>query len=120
MKTIAQAGQGILVYMRQEGRGIGLINKIKAYNLQDGGLDTVEANQHLGFDADLRDYRLCCEMLKQLNVTHIDLMTNNPNKIAELKAGGIVVSERIPHKAGQNPHNDFYLETKMRKLKHMA
>lgn len=120
MQAIAHSGQGVLLYMRQEGRGIGLVNKIKAYALQDAGMDTVEANQHLGFDADLRDYQLSCDMLKKLQISHIRLMTNNPKKVAALEENGIIVSERVAHQCGHNPYNDAYLETKEKKLGHLS
>lgn len=119
LKTIADVGTGVVLYMRQEGRGIGLINKIKAYGLQDQGLDTVEANHKLGFDADHRDYAFCAQMLKLMGVDTIDLMTNNPKKITALEAQGITVHKRIAHKRGENPHNDFYLKTKCSKLGHL-
>jgi GTP cyclohydrolase II len=96
MREIGQAGNGIVLYLRQEGRGIGLINKLKAYELQDQGYDTVEANIQLGFPADLRKFDIAGQMLEHLGVKSVNLMTNNPDKIAALKAYGIEVDERVP------------------------
>ena len=110
---------GILLYMRQEGRGIGLGNKIKAYQLQDTGLDTVEANMHLGFDDDLRDYATAAEILKMLNVRSIVLMTNNPAKLKNLKENGITITGRIPVVVKPNKHNTNYLNTKKQKMNHL-
>lgn len=110
---------GILVYLDQEGRGIGLSNKIKAYALQDHGMDTVEANVHLGFGEDLRDYEAAAEMLKYFGVREIMLLTNNPNKIADLEMHGIKVIERIPLVTKPNKYNKSYLETKRKKMNHM-
>jgi GTP cyclohydrolase II len=109
---------GLLLYLRQEGRGIGLVNKIRAYNLQDQGLDTVEANRALGFRDDERDYALAAHMIESLGVRSIALMTNNPNKIQQLKQHGIVVAGRIPHVMTPNDHNRFYLETKAARSGH--
>lgn len=119
LKQIAQTGRGVLLYLRQEGRGIGLINKIRAYHLQDGGADTVEANQQLGFEPDLRDYGMCGEMLAWLGVTRVRLLTNNPRKVEQLQRQGVEVVERLPLETGQNPHNLRYLATKADKLGHM-
>ncbi|MGL4714308.1 MAG: GTP cyclohydrolase II [Aeromonas sp.] len=119
MENIAKAGRGVLLYVRQEGRGIGLLNKIRAYHLQDQGADTVEANVALGFAADMRDYTICADMLKQLEVRSLRLMTNNPRKIKAMESFGIPVSERVPLQEGRNPHNEFYLSTKTNKLDHM-
>ena len=119
LERIAKEGRGLLLYLRQEGRGIGLINKIKAYHLQDTGLDTVEANEELGFGADMRQYDMCKTMLNHLGVSSLKLMTNNPRKIKALTEQGIEVVERVPHQAGQNPHNEHYLATKAGKLGHM-
>lgn len=119
MKRIAEQGRGVLLYLRQEGRGIGLLNKIKAYHLQDGGADTVEANEQLGFEADLRDYSMCIPMLKHLGVTQVRLMTNNPRKVEALKKYGVPVVEREPLQVGKNSHNEQYLATKAGKLGHM-
>jgi len=116
---IASAGRGVLLYMRQEGRGIGLIGKIKAYHLQDDGADTVEANQALGFEADQRNYQLCLPMLQQLGVNSLQLMTNNPRKIDALKQLGIVVTERIALQVKTNKFNQRYLQTKASKLGHL-
>ncbi|MFM1692037.1 GTP cyclohydrolase II [Aeromonas salmonicida] len=119
MENIAKAGRGVLLYVRQEGRGIGLLNKIRAYHLQDQGADTVEANVALGFAADMRDYTICADMLKALNVTSLRLMTNNPRKMKAMESFGIPVTERVPLQEGRNPHNEFYLSTKANKLDHM-
>lgn len=118
MQAIANDGCGVLLYLRQEGRGIGLLNKIRAYALQDQGADTVEANEQLGFAADLREYSMCKPMLDQLGIGSLRLMTNNPRKVASLEEQGIVVSERIELKVGANPHNEKYLATKVGKLGH--
>ena len=119
MENIAKAGRGVLLYVRQEGRGIGLLNKICAYHLQDQGADTVEANVALGFAADMRDYTICADMLKQLEVKSLKLMTNNPRKMKAMESFGIPVAERVPLQEGRNPHNEFYLSTKANKLDHM-
>ena len=118
LQQIATEGSGLLLYLRQEGRGIGLINKLKAYQLQDQGLDTVEANLELGFKDDQRNYDICCEMLKFLDVLSIRLLTNNPKKIAALSQAGINISERIPLQVGANAFNEKYLKTKEGKLGH--
>ena len=109
----------MVLYLRQEGRGIGLINKIRAYSLQDQGLDTVEANLALGFRDDERDYAVAAHMLMSLKVQSVRLMTNNPKKIDQLEQYGIKVNERIPHIMPPNEHNRFYLETKAAKSGHM-
>ena len=119
LERIAQEGRGALFYLRQEGRGIGLLNKIKAYKLQDEGADTVEANEQLGFGADMRDYTICQPMLDHLNIRKIKLLTNNPRKVAAMQQLGVDVVERIPLQTGQNPHNAKYLATKAGKLGHM-
>ncbi|MBS4724735.1 GTP cyclohydrolase II [Aeromonas veronii] len=119
MENIAKVGRGVLLYVRQEGRGIGLLNKIRAYHLQDQGADTVEANVALGFAADMRDYTICADMLKQLEVKSLKLMTNNPRKMKAMESFGIPVAERVPLQEGRNPHNEFYLSTKANKLDHM-
>lgn len=119
LKNIAQAGSGVLLYLRQEGRGIGLLNKIRAYNLQDGGADTVEANEALGFEADMRDYSMCQPMLEHLGIKAVRLMTNNPRKVKALSAFNVNVAERVPLQVGKNRHNEEYLATKMGKLGHM-
>jgi GTP cyclohydrolase II len=119
MRSIAEEGRGVLLYLRQEGRGIGLLNKIKAYKLQDEGADTVEANEKLGFGADMRDYGVCRDMLEHLNIKSIRLMTNNPRKVKAIEDMGIKVNERIGLSTGQNPHNEKYLATKAGKLGHL-
>jgi GTP cyclohydrolase II len=119
LHAIGQMDKGILLYMRQEGRGIGLTNKIRAYGLQDHGYDTVDANLALGFRDDEREYSVAAHMLYSLKVKSIRLMTNNPNKVANLTQHGIVVTERIPHIIPPNPHNQFYLETKALKSGHL-
>lgn len=119
MENIVQAGSGVLFYLRQEGRGIGLINKIRAYHLQDQGADTVEANEQLGFKADMRDYTFCRGMLSFLEIKSVRLMTNNPRKVNALKNAGIEITERVPLQEGNNPHNQGYLKTKANKLGHM-
>ena len=120
MKTVQQAGKGVIVYLRQEGRGIGLLNKIRAYKLQDEGLDTVEANLALGLPIDARDFTLAKYILDYLKVQSIQLMTNNPQKVDTLKALGINVTNRVPLHVGLNPENQHYLQTKMEKMGHFA
>lgn len=119
MKRVAEEGRGVILYLRQEGRGIGLLNKIRAYHLQDQGADTVEANERLGFAADLRRYDLCIPMLDHLGVKGLRLMTNNPRKVAALSEAGVDIVERISLTTGLNPHNEHYLATKAGKLGHM-
>jgi GTP cyclohydrolase II len=119
LKIIAEEGRGALFYLRQEGRGIGLINKIKAYKLQDAGADTVEANEQLGFGADMRDYSVLGPMIAHLKIKSVRLMTNNPRKVAALEEHGVEVVERIALQTGSNPHNEKYLETKAGKLGHL-
>jgi GTP cyclohydrolase II len=119
LMAIATEGRGALLYLRQEGRGIGLINKIKAYKLQDEGADTVEANEALGFGADLRDYSICKPMLEHLGIARLRLMTNNPRKVQALEELGFAVLERIPLETPHNPHNQKYLATKAGKLGHL-
>jgi GTP cyclohydrolase II len=118
LRRIAAEERGIVLYLRQEGRGIGLINKIRAYSLQDAGLDTVEANRALGFRDDERDYAVAAHMLHSLRVSSVRLMTNNPNKVGQLTQYGVEVFERIPHILPPNEHNRFYLETKARRSGH--
>ncbi|MCP4050009.1 MAG: bifunctional 3,4-dihydroxy-2-butanone-4-phosphate synthase/GTP cyclohydrolase II [bacterium] len=119
MKMIEEQGSGVILYMRQEGRGIGLSNKIKAYSLQDKGSDTVEANIELGFDADLRDYGVGAQMLLDLGVKSLNLITNNPKKIIGLEGYGISINKRIPVIISPNIHNEKYLKTKSEKLGHI-
>ena len=120
LKAIADAGRGVLVYLRQEGRGIGLLNKIRAYRLQDEGADTVEANERLGFPPDLRDYGVGAQILHDLGVRELRLLTNNPRKVAALQGYGIEIVERVPLHAGRNPYNERYLHTKAEKLGHLV
>ena len=119
MQKVAQEQRGVILYLRQEGRGIGLVNKVRAYALQDKGADTVEANEQLGFAPDLREYSMCEDMLKHLGIHQVRLMTNNPLKVAALEQHGIDVVERVPLMAGRNPHNDQYLDTKEEKKGHL-
>ena len=119
MHKIGVVGRGVIFYLRQEGRGIGLINKIRAYALQDCGADTVEANEQLGFGADMRDYSILKPMLEHLKIKSLKLLTNNPRKVKALQDMGINVVERLPHQTGRNPHNAKYLETKAGKLGHL-
>jgi GTP cyclohydrolase II len=116
---IAAGGAGILLYLRQEGRGIGLINKLRAYALQDQGFDTVEANERLGFESDERIFLPAAEILRQLGYDSVRLMTNNPNKVAGLEQHGITVTERVPHAFPSNDHNEFYLSVKKSKSGHL-
>ncbi|KEQ26148.1 bifunctional 3,4-dihydroxy-2-butanone-4-phosphate synthase/GTP cyclohydrolase II [Paenibacillus tyrfis] len=119
LKQIEEAGSGVLLYMRQEGRGIGLINKLKAYKLQEQGLDTVDANLKLGFAPDLRDYGIGAQILKDLGIGRIRLMTNNPRKIRGLEGYGLEVDERVPLQMEENEDNTNYLHTKQAKLGHL-
>jgi len=119
LETIADRGAGILIYQLQEGRGIGLMNKILAYELQDSGHDTVEANQHLGFEADHRNYELCAAVIHHLGVSRVRLMSNNPHKIDSLESAGIKVTERIPIEIPPSNGTEKYLKTKKAKLGHL-
>jgi len=116
LKMVNENG-GMVIYLRQEGRDIGLFNKVNAYNLQDKGLDTVEANHQLGFEADMRNFDIVSDILKHFNISKIRLLTNNPKKLNEIK--DIKIIERIPIKVGQNPHNENYLKTKKEKMGHL-
>jgi 3,4-dihydroxy 2-butanone 4-phosphate synthase/GTP cyclohydrolase II len=119
MKQISEAGRGVIVYMRQEGRGIGLAPKIKAYKLQEGGLDTVEANLKLGFPMDLREYGLGAQILADLGLKTICLLTNNPKKVVGLEGYGLEIVRQVPIKIKPNPHNEKYLKAKREKLGHL-
>jgi len=119
MKRIAEEGRGVILYMRQEGRGIGIHNKIKAYALQDEGLDTVEANISLGFKADQRDYGVGAQILADLGVRNMRLMTNNPKKMSGLTSYGLTITEQLPLTTQPNPHNRRYLQTKQKKMGHL-
>ncbi|MEW6722378.1 MAG: GTP cyclohydrolase II [Candidatus Micrarchaeota archaeon] len=119
MAYIEKKKCGILIYLDQEGRGIGLANKIKAYSLQDGGMDTVQANVHLGFGEDQRDYSAAADILRHFGITSIALMTNNPAKIKDLERHGITVSRRIPLKTRPNKYNKKYMDTKKKKMNHL-
>jgi len=119
MRKINSVGTGVILYMRQEGRGIGLLNKLKAYQLQENGKDTVEANTELGFQADLRDYGIGAQILRDLGIRNIKLLTNNPRKIIGLKGYGLEVVERVPIEIASNPNNEKYLITKRDKLGHL-
>lgn len=119
LRMIEKRGAGVVIYLRQEGRGIGLINKLKAYKLQEAGEDTVEANEHLGFPADLRNYRIAAEILSDLGVTNVQLLTNNPLKISDLKEHGISNIERVPLEMPIGKENKRYMETKAEKMGHL-
>lgn len=119
LENVAREGRGVVLYLRQEGRGIGLLNKVRAYHLQDNGADTVEANEQLGFPADMRRYDMCIPMLNHLKIKSLRLMTNNPRKLDALKSFGVTVDERVPLVINPNPHNLRYLGTKATKLGHM-
>ncbi|HEY3443245.1 MAG TPA: GTP cyclohydrolase II [Paludibaculum sp.] len=119
METVAGEGRGMVIYEKKEGRGIGLLNKLRAYELQDGGADTIEANEQLGFEADLRVYQLPGAILRHFGVQAVRLMTNNPEKIAALEAGEIVVTERVPCNAVRGGHSARYLKTKKKRMGHL-
>ncbi|HEY4358126.1 MAG TPA: GTP cyclohydrolase II [Acidobacteriaceae bacterium] len=119
LRTIAEAGSGILLYEQQEGRGIGLMAKLRAYELQDQGLDTIQANEQLGFEADCRHFELPAEILKALNVPEVRLITNNPEKVSALEASGIKVVERLSAAIPTEPTFERYLETKREKMGHL-
>ena len=118
MLKIEKEGKGVVVYMNQEGRGIGLMNKIKAYKLQEEGMDTVDANLHLGFNADERDYGVGAQILRSLGVSKIRLMSNNPVKRIGLESFNLTIVENVPLIIKPNPHNKFYMETKKTKMGH--
>src|SRR5262249_17611421 len=119
LSMIAAEGAGILIYEQQEGRGIGLMPKLRAYELQDSGLDTVQANERLGFKADQREFRLPVKILKSLGVRNVRLLSNNPDKVAALEQAGIKVSERVPCEVEPSAHSEDYLRTKKEKLGHL-
>ena len=119
LAAIQERGSGVFLYMRQEGRGIGLLNKLKAYELQDTGIDTVEANERLGFKPDLRNYGIGAQILVDLGVRKMRLMTNNPKKIVGLEGYGLKVVERVPVESSPHERNIIYLRTKKKKLGHM-
>jgi len=118
MQMVEKEGKGVVLYMNQEGRGIGLVNKLKAYKLQEEGMDTVEANIHLGFQADQRDYGLGAQILGKLGISKIKLISNNPKKRAGLRGYGLEIVDTVPIKIASNPHNEDYLNTKRDKLGH--
>jgi GTP cyclohydrolase II len=119
LSMIAEQAAGVLIYEQQEGRGIGLMAKLQAYELQDQGLDTVEANERLGFKADQREFALPAEILKALGVSRVRLLSNNPDKVAALEKGGVVVTERVPCEVAPSTHSEDYLKTKKEKLGHL-
>lgn len=119
LRIIGDAGGGVLLYLRQEGRGIGLANKVRAYSLQDRGLDTVDANRRIGFADDERDYGHAAAMLRGLGIERVRLLTNNPEKVSGLEVAGITVAERVPHQMPANPHNADYLATKRKRSGHL-
>ncbi|HHC29260.1 MAG TPA: GTP cyclohydrolase II, partial [Rhodobacterales bacterium] len=119
LAAMGEAGAGVLLYLNQEGRGIGLANKMRAYSLQDQGFDTVEANHRLGFEDDERDFRIGAEILAAMGVRAVRLMTNNPRKVAMMRAHGIEVAERVPLKVGERAENRAYLATKAAKSGHL-
>ena len=119
LKYIAREGRGVLIYMKQEGRGIGLLNKLKAYSLQDEGLDTVEANEFLGFPAEARDYSASAAIIRALGIKSVVLLTNNPDKVKKLSEQGVKIVRREPVITEPNRHNQFYLETKKLRMGHL-
>ncbi|MGS0682269.1 GTP cyclohydrolase II [Shewanella sp. 125m-7] len=119
MQNVAEEGQGFILYLRQEGRGIGLLNKIRAYELQDQGANTVEANERLGFEADMRKYDMIIPMMEKIGVAKVRLMTNNPRKVKAMQSFGLEVVERVPLQVGKNRYNEGYLKTKSTELGHM-
>ena len=119
MQAVQREGRGCIAYLRQEGRGIGLINKIRAYRLQDQGMDTVEANLALGLPVDARDFRLAQQIFAHLGIKGVRLLTNNPDKVRTLREAGIDVAERVPLHVGENAENEHYLQTKAEKLGHL-
>jgi GTP cyclohydrolase II len=119
LQMISESGSGILIYEEQEGRGIGLMAKLQAYQLQDQGLDTVQANEKLGFKADCRDYNMPVEILHALKVSSVRLLSNNPDKVSALEKGGITVAERVPCEVEPTPYAEKYLETKREKMGHL-
>lgn len=119
LREISRAPSGVLLYLPQEGRGIGLMNKLRAYQLQDGGMDTVEANEELGFDADSRNYDFCAGILKQLGATRIRLLSNNPEKVRQLENAGVQVTERVPCQPRISKTSRAYLKTKKSKMGHL-
>lgn len=119
LSLIAAAGQGMLIYLRQEGRGIGLLNKLRAYNLQDQGYDTVDANLLLGHQADERDYTVAALILRDWNVRSVRLLTNNPSKIESLRALAVTVTDRVPLQPSVTPDNAYYLRTKAERMRHL-
>ncbi len=119
LSMIAEQGAGVLIYEQQEGRGIGLMAKLQAYELQDAGLDTVEANERLGFKADHRDFTLPAQMLKALGIEKVRLLSNNPDKVSALEQAGVEVVERVPCEVDASPHAEDYLKTKKEKLGHL-